>query len=214
MAQFGKRNTGSDFHSVRQSAVGHATVSKTAAIDEHQHHKAPEASKKTSARDSFFLVLLAAAGLWYMTSTYSMELVRDHRKSGTWQVAYDLRVVDASCRRVQLVVTFCTAKITSLAEPQKAPVESEFMMMFSSGGGEKMIPVRSTTDPSAVAVAYSAETKLMNRTISWLVSVAILLTFLLGGLAGLTRKREPGRPAYRDQQTTADATQLRPIGRA
>src|SRR4051812_33975685 len=100
------------------------------------------------------LALCAAAGLWHLTATYAGETWRDHRLAGTWQTAYDLQAVEGSCRRVQLVVAFCSAKIKSLAEPERAPFVSEFMMGFSSAGGEAMVPVRSTVDPSAVAIAY------------------------------------------------------------
>jgi hypothetical protein len=61
--------------------------------------------------------------------------VRDLRLSGTWQTAYDLRAVDGSCRRIQLVMTFCSAR-SAHRQIERAPAVSEFMMGFSSGGGE------------------------------------------------------------------------------
>jgi heme exporter protein D len=163
------------------------------------------------------LVLCAAAALWYVTATYAGEILRDHRRAGTWQTAYDLRAVDGSCRRIQLVITFCSAKIMSLAEPERAPVVSEFMMGFSGGGGEAMVPVRSTVDPSAVAIAFAAETKLANRTLTWLVSAATLAALLICAVNALLQGRYKDGPAHRsllnglaELQARAAATQAAP----
>src|ERR1700761_3454264 len=111
-------------------------------------------------------VLLFAGGLYVTTVKYAGDLVRDVRLAGSWQVAYDLQAFDGSCPRHNFVVTLCSASIRSKAEPGRAPLASQFMMLFSGGGGEMLVPVRSTKDPSAVAIAYAAETKLANRTIS------------------------------------------------
>jgi hypothetical protein len=48
------------------------------------------------------------------------------------------------------------------------------MMLFSGGGGEAMVPVRSTTDRAAVSIFYAAEAKLLNRTLSFIFSAGIL----------------------------------------
>jgi hypothetical protein len=143
------------------------------------------------------LALCMAAVLWHVTATYAGEIWRDHRLAGTWQTAYDLRAVDGSCRRVQLVITFCSANIKSLAEPERAPVVSEFMTGFSSGGGEAMMPVRSTVDPSAVAIAYAAETQLVNRTLTWLVLATTLAALLICVVNALLRGRYKGGRAHR-----------------
>jgi hypothetical protein len=143
------------------------------------------------------LVLCVAGALWYVTATYAGEIWRDHRLAGSWQTAYDLQALDGSCRRVQFMVAFCSAKIKSLAEPGRAPVASEFMMGFSSAGGEAMVPVRSTLDPSAVAIAYAAETQLFNRTLTWLVLAVSLAALLMGVVSALLRGRYKGGPAHR-----------------
>jgi hypothetical protein len=51
------------------------------------------------------------------------------------------------------------------------------MMLFSGGGGEAMVPVRSTVNRAAVSIHYSAETKLWNRTLSFIASTVILVLF-------------------------------------
>ena len=215
MAQFGKRNTiaaqpflapgtprpgapprdiyGND-GAARRPDASEADVSAALAVVK---------SGKVPAWTTFgplylvILVLCVAGGLWHVTATYAGEILRDHRLAGTWQTAYDLRAVDGSCRRVQLVITFCSAKIQSLAEPERAPAVSEFMTGFSSGGGEAMVPVRSTADPSAVAIAYAAETKLVNRTLTWLVLATILAALLIGVVNALLRGRYKGGRAHR-----------------
>jgi hypothetical protein len=163
------------------------------------------------------IVLVLAALLWHLTVTYAGDILRDHRRAGTWQAAYDLQAVDGSCRRVQLLITFCSATIKSLAEPGRAPVVSEFMTGFSSGGGEIMVPVRSTADPSAVAIAYAAETKLVNRTVTWLVLAGFIAVLLIASVSALLRGRYKGGRAHRslldglvELQARVAATQATP----
>src|SRR4051794_24069259 len=191
MAQFGKRNTGA---APRGPDASRADVS--AALVVVKEGKVP-AWTTFGPLYLVILVLGMAALLWHMTVTYAGEILRDQRLAGTWQTAYDLRAVEGSCRRVQLVITFCSATIKSLAEPDRAPFVSEFMTGFSSGGGQAMVPVRSRLDPSAVAIAYAAETRLMNRTLTWLVLATSLLALLTGMVSALLRGRYKGGRAHR-----------------
>jgi hypothetical protein len=143
-------------------------------------------------------LLIVAAGLYFITVTYAGDILRDIRLAGTWQAAYDLRAVNGSCTRHNFVVTRCSAKIQSNAEPNQAPVATEFMMLFSSGGGEMLVPVRSTTNPSAVAIAYAAETKLANRTMTFLVLTGALAAMLIGLVSALATGRYKGGAAHLD----------------
>jgi hypothetical protein len=144
------------------------------------------------------LLLIVAAGLYFITVSYAGDILRDIRLAGTWQVAYDLRAANGSCTRHNLVVTRCSAKIQSIADPNQAPVASEFMMLFSSGGGEMLVPVRSTTNPSAVAIAYASETKLLNRTMTFLVLAGTLAAIFIGLASALATGRYNGGAAHRD----------------
>jgi hypothetical protein len=144
------------------------------------------------------ILLIVAAGLYFFTVTYAADIFRDIRLAGTWQVAYDLRAANGSCTRHNFVVTRCSAKIQSIAEPNQAPVASEFMMLFSSGGGEMLVPVRSTTNPSAVAIAYASETKLLNRTMTFLVLAGTLAAIFIGLASALATGRYNGGAAHRD----------------
>ncbi len=103
--------------------------------------------------------------------------MRDHYLSGTWQPAYDLRTLDGKCERTNFVITTCTAKIKSVAMPDQAPISHSFLMLFSGGGGEILVPVRSTKDRTAVSIFYSAETKLWNRTFSFVFMTGALFLF-------------------------------------
>jgi hypothetical protein len=143
-------------------------------------------------------LLLMAAALCFLTVTYAGDLLRDIRFAGTWQAAYDLRVVSGSCTRHNFVVTRCSAKILSNAEPNQAPLEREFMMLFSSGGGERLVPVRSTANPAVVAIAYAAETKLANRTITFLVLAGACAAILIGIFGALATGRYKGGAAHDD----------------
>ncbi|WP_157195815.1 hypothetical protein [Bradyrhizobium sp. YR681] len=123
---------------------------------------------------------LRCHALW--TRRYGPDILRDHRLSGTWQPAYDLRVTEGKCERTNFVITFCSSKIISVARPDQAPVTHKFMMLFSGGGGEVLVPARSTTDRTAVSILYAAEAKLWNRTISFVSVAGLMALFTFGSL--------------------------------
>jgi hypothetical protein len=129
-------------------------------------------------------LLACGAGLYVLVVNYAPDLIRDHRLAGTWQPAYDLRATDGKCERTNFVITFCSAKIKSVARPDQAPISHSFLMFFSSGRGEALVPVRSTTDRAAVSIFYSADTKLLNRTLSFIFAAGIMALFTLGSLFG------------------------------
>jgi len=194
MAEFGKRGIAlGNGGASRRSSAPQTDISAALAVA--TTGKMPAWTRLGPVRLGIIVLALAAL-LWHLTATYAGQILRDHRRAGTWQTAYDLQAVDGSCRRVQLLITFCSATIKSLAEPGRAPVVSEFMTGFSSGGGEIMVPVRSTADPSAVAIAYAAETKLANRTVTWLVLSAFIAALLIASLSALLRGRYKGGRAH------------------
>jgi len=131
---------------------------------------------------SLIASLACGAMLYGLVVSYGPDLLRDHRLSGTWQPAYDLRAVSGKCERTNFVVTRCSAKIKSVARPELAPTEHGFMMLFTGGGGEALVPVRSTTDRAAVSIFYAADTKLWNRTWSFVTAVGVLALFVAGAL--------------------------------
>jgi hypothetical protein len=93
-----------------------------------------------------------------------------------------LRAMEGKCRRHSFVITLCNAKIKSVANPDQAPIDHRFMMLFSGGDGETMAAVRSTVDRNAVSISYAAQTKLWNRTVSFIVAGGTLALFSLGAL--------------------------------
>ncbi len=125
--------------------------------------------------------------LYFLTVTYGPDIIRDHRLAGTWQPAYDLRATDGKCKRMNFVVTFCSANIRSVAKPDQAPVAYEFMMLFASGSGEALVPVRSTKDRAAVSILYAAETELWNRTLSFVLIAGAFAAFCIFGLLAFRR---------------------------
>jgi hypothetical protein len=191
MAEFGKRVAG---HAVSPSRTyGHADVGAALAVV-----RAGKLPVWTTAGPVklVILLLIVAAGLYFFTVTYAADIFRDIRLAGTWQVAYDLRAVNGTCTRHNFVLTRCSVKIQSNAEPNQAPIASEFMMLFSSGGGELLVPVRSTTNPSAVAIAYAAETKLLNRTMTFLVLAGALAAIFIGLVSALATGHYNGGAAH------------------
>ena len=123
---------------------------------------------------SFIVMIACCATLYGLFVNYGPNILRDHRLAGTWQPAYDLRAMEGKCERTNFVITFCNAKIKSVARPDQAPTAVSFMMLFSGGGGEALVPVRSTADRTAVSIFYAADTKLWNRTLSFIFSMGMM----------------------------------------
>ncbi|MCP3379309.1 MULTISPECIES: hypothetical protein [unclassified Bradyrhizobium] len=161
----------------RQSGVGAAAQAVNAGATVTSSPVANEMAGGVSPLRWFIILVACSAGLYFHLVSYGPDLWRDHRLAGTWQPAYDLQVTDGKCERFNFVITTCNAKIKSVARPDQAPIPHSFMMLFSSGGGEALVPVRSTTDRSAVSIFYAAETKLWNRTLSFVVLAGMLALF-------------------------------------
>lgn len=171
---FGKRQSG---------GVGAATQTLNAGTTATSSRLADELKGPSPLR-WFILLVACAAGLYHLLVGYGPDLWRDHRLSGTWQPAYDLQVTDGKCERTNFVITFCNAKIKSVARPDQAPISHSFLMFFSSGGGEALVPVRSTKDRSAVSIFYAADTKLWNRTLSLIFAMGMMALLDLVALFG------------------------------
>ena len=167
----------------RQSGVGAAAQ---AFGPDNPHTRSQAIIENAAAKGSpvrWFLACLAFTAVTYAFLVgYGPDLLRDHRLAGSWQPAYDLQASEGKCKRTNFVVTFCTAKIKSVARPDQAPIDHSFFMLFSGGGGEALVPVRSTKDRAAVSIAYTAETKLWNRTLSFVFTAVFLVLFDLGAL--------------------------------
>lgn len=162
----------------RQSGVGPAAQAIDANAAAVPGEAVTENSGSVGHPFRWFVALIAFGAMLYgLVFSYGPDIVRDLRLSGTWQPAYDLRATDGKCERKSFIITFCSARIKSVAMPDQAPIDHRFMMLFSSGGGEAMVPVRSTVDRAAISIHYSAEAKLWNRTLSFISSAVILVLF-------------------------------------
>jgi hypothetical protein len=167
----------------RQSGVGSAAQALNVNTAAAQGHAVTESAAPTGHPIRWLIVLLACGAMLYgLVVSYGPDILRDHRLAGTWQPAYDLQAMEGKCERKNFVITFCSAKIRSVANPSQAPIAHRFMMLFAGGGGESLVPVRSTTDRTAVSIFYAAETKLWNRTLSFIFSAGILALFSVGAL--------------------------------
>ena len=168
----------------RQSGVGATAQTLNVDMTAAQGSVADDTAQATGFPFRSLIASLACgAALYGLLVSYGPDLLRDHRLSGTWQPAYDLRAMEGKCERTNFVITFCNAKIQSVARPDQAPIPVSFMMLFSGGGGEALVPVRSTADRTAVSIFYAAETKRWNRTLSFISAASIMALFSLVALS-------------------------------
>ena len=173
----------------RQSGVGVAAQALNVDMAGARSQVVSEAAGASGGPIRWTIVVLVCAALVYgLVASYAPDVLRDHRLAGTWQPAYELRATEGKCERTNFVITRCSAKIISVVAPDQAPIDHRFFMLFSGGGGEALVPVRSTRDRSAVSIFYSAETKLWNRTLSLILSVGIMTLFGFGALRVLLNK--------------------------
>jgi hypothetical protein len=162
----------------RQSGVGAAAQALNADMAAAQSQVVTESAGAPGHPFRWLIALVACGAMLYgLIAGYGPDILRDHRLAGTWQPAYDLRAMDGKCERTNFVITFCSAKIKSVARPDQAPIDHRFMMLFSGGGGEALVPVRSSVDRTAVSIFYAAETKRWNRTLSFISAAVILALF-------------------------------------
>ena len=167
----------------RQAGVGATAQAFNAGMAVSPSQVITEAAGPTGHPIRWFILLVAIGAAFYgLFVSYGPDILRDHRLAGTWQPAYDLRATEGKCERTNFVITRCSAKIISVAKPDQAPIAHNFLMLFAGGGGEALVPVRSTIDRSAVSIFYAAETKLWNRTLSFVSSAGILALFSFGAL--------------------------------
>jgi hypothetical protein len=111
--------------------------------------------------------LLMAAMAFAALAFYGPEVARDLRNAGTYDVAYDLRATEGTCRRYVFLVSLCSAEIHAAGSGQSVS-STRFLMFFNSGDGAAMIPVRSSADASAVGIQYAVSDVLLNRILSLL----------------------------------------------
>lgn len=175
----------------RQSGVGAAAQALPVEMAVPQSPVTAETERPARPFRSLIALVACGAALYGLMVSYGPDIVRDQRLHGTWQPAYDLRAIEGKCKRTNFVATFCNAKIKSVARPDLPPVEHSFFMLFTGGGGEALVPVRSTTDRSAVSIYYAAEAKLWNRTLSFLATVSLLAVFSLLALASFMKAVNP-----------------------
>ena len=99
------------------------------------------------------------------------------------------------CSRYAFLVTLCSAKVHEVGAEAQA-VKTSFMMLFRSGDGARMVPVRSAVDPSAVGIRFAVTDMLWTRTLSLVGSVLMLLAMSWLFLSLLLRGRYMGSEAH------------------
>jgi hypothetical protein len=201
MAEFGKRNAGGRVQSVARAGVSPGAAATqadlAAAAEVIAAGKLPTWTNVGPERVIMAMFLVAAVYLFFAIP-YAPDLLRDRRLAGTWQAAYDMQARDGHCTRFYFLLTRCTAEIASLAEPDAPATSVGFIMGFAGGGGEALVPVRSTADPSVVTIAYAAETELRNRTLTFAALTLMTLAVFVGGLGKLARGRYKDGEKHRE----------------
>ena len=97
------------------------------------------------------MVFIVPAIIFAGVLAYGPDLVRDYRLAATYKPAHDLRATDGECTSYAFILTTCSATVTSL-RPGVPERSVGFAMFFQSAAGERMIPVRSSVDQSAVTI--------------------------------------------------------------
>jgi len=189
MAEFGTRN--SPRKSVPQAGSPRPQADVAEALKAVKQGRLPRWTK-VGAVQLLITAALVVAVFAFAFLPAGADVWRDQRLAGTWRPAYELQARDAHCRTYQFVLTSCDAKVVSLAEPNAAAKDIGFLMLFTTGAGERLTPVRSTLDPSAVTVGYAAETELWNRTLTFVLFSASLLLAVFAMLRALARGRYKG----------------------
>jgi hypothetical protein len=141
-----------------------------------------------------FLVFLPLIGLAALGS-YAPDVARDLRYAGTFVMAPDLRASEGHCTRYTFLITLCSAKIRSERSGEVDRTTS-FMMLFRSGDGAELVPVRSTSDRSAVGISYAVSDVLLTRALSLFGTAAFFGWIWLIFLGCLRKGRYKGGPAH------------------
>ena len=117
----------------RQSGVGSAAQAFNANTAAAPGYAVTESAAPTGHPFRWLIILLACGAMLYgLVVSYGPDILRDHRLAGTWQPAYDLQAMEGRCERKNFVITFCSAKIRSVANPGQAPIAHRFMRATAS----------------------------------------------------------------------------------
>lgn len=134
-----------------------------------------------------FGVLAMAGLLSFLLYFYGAGVARDLLYAGSYKPTITAVASNGDCTRYQMIVTLCSATLSDKDTGSRRT--THFMVAFSGMGGEPMRAVRSTSNPTVVALGVSAIDYLWNRTIS-----LGLMVLLLGiGLWVGARKLATGR---------------------
>jgi len=189
MAEFGKRKSPGKPAGQAASPTQQPDVAE--ALKALKQGRLPPWTKAGPAQLLIGVVFVAAVFVFAFLPA-GPDIWRDHRLAGTWRPAYELQARDGRCTTYEFVLTSCSASIVSMAEPDAAAKDVSFLMLFTTGAGESLTPVRSTLDPSAVTVGYAAETELWNRTLTFVLFCASLILAVYAMLRALVRGQYKG----------------------
>jgi hypothetical protein len=132
------------------------------------------------------LIMLASAV--FLVVMFFSDLQRDLSLQGSFRPDFHVTVEQAKCSRYAFLVSHCSIRLGWQDGATRQTASSSFLVGLKSMDGVRVMPVRSTADPSVVTSAVALE-HLNNRI--WTL-VLVTGTGLLLGLLGLMKLRRPG----------------------
>jgi hypothetical protein len=111
---------------------------------------------------------------------FASDLQRDLSLKGTFRPDFNVSVERATCSRYAFVVSRCSVRFSWREGATEQTASGNFLIGLKSMDGVRVIPVRSTADPSAVSSAVALD-HLSNRiwTLAFLSGTSLLVGLLL-----------------------------------
>jgi hypothetical protein len=130
--------------------------------------------------------LFMIAGAVFLVFMFAADLQRDISLQDTFRPDLRVKVERSECRRYAFVVSHCSVRFSWHDGATKHTADGSFLVGLKSMDGVRVIPVRSTADPSVVTSAV-ALVHLSNRT--WTLALFSGASLLLGLLVLMKLRR-------------------------
>jgi hypothetical protein len=130
--------------------------------------------------------LFMIAGAVFLVFLFAADLQRDISLQDTFRPDLRVKVERSECRRDAFVVSHCSVRFSWHDGATKHTADGSFLVGLKSMDGVRVIPVRSTADPSVVTSAV-ALVHLSNRT--WTLALFSGASLLLGLLVLMKLRR-------------------------
>lgn len=188
-ATFGRRNvahrappipSAADARPRRQALDGPPTqIEQTADLS-------PRATQPVNPVKAALGALFMIAGGALLIFLFASDLQRDISLQDTFRPDLSISVERAKCSRYVFLVSHCNVRFSWQEGATQQTADGSFLVSLQSMGGARVIPVRSTADPSVVTSAV-ALAHLSNRV--WTLVLFSGASFLIGLLVLMKLRR-------------------------